>query len=883
MTHSHYLQPAHNKAQLLRRLLYILSWTCLLLQAHPAYAQNDALTADFNFNINGFTVNFTDTSTDSDNNITSWNWNFGDGNTSTQQNPTHTYATVDNYTVQLTIQDNQDSTASTSKTFLVFPPPTNVAANFMELEEQVTLTWNAVNGATSYDIYRSLELPADLLLESNVTGTSFVDDKIGSTRELYYRIKARRGNQESGFSSHAVVNMQISNTAPFSVVGSNVDTLFVLNDGDALVSPVLELNLNNLFEDEDGDALTYAFTLPIVSDLVLSGTIMDGILRVVFDTRTGNIDFSILASDGRNGFSELDFKIAIDAPPRIFFEGSEPSLDRVPQKEDSVRVSAQVQDNNLARVLIRFRRGGDGSFFTDDMILAGNDLYTYTIPAFAMGERGIEYVLQAVDENDLQTTVPPDPFDQFLPDLGDNLPRTAFSIEVQVPEDGVLQETPQPAASANTNAYRLFSLPIKVSDPSPNAVLEDDLGSYAPSRWRFFEPVQNVTPALLPEFPNTANLLPGKAFWLILKDANKLIDSGAGESLPLDEPFTIELEPGWNFFGNPYSFDVPLTNVLSHEGLLPDIRYFNGAGWQQVLANDVLAPFEGYAVSNNTNSPQSLFIFPSAALKDVALFTGFLGSGKTDTQRGAAVWSMDIVAEAGAYQDTNRLSFYEGSNAEWDRLDKPEPPFIGDHVSLYFPHESWEQPIKRYSADVRPPTEEGTTWTFSVISTVEEAVTLTFESDGVLPAGFQALLIDEQLDTFTTLSEGDSYMTSSTTTVTQNFRLAVGPPSYLAQIEENATVIATEYALAPSFPNPFSLTTTIPYALAEPADVTLEVYSILGERVATLLSSAAQPAGRHSVVWNGSNDAGRSVANGLYFIQITAADYTDTQKVIVVR
>ena len=51
-------------------------------------------------------IQFTDTSTDSDGTITSWLWDFGDGNTSTLQNPTHQYNTPGNYSVNLSITDN---------------------------------------------------------------------------------------------------------------------------------------------------------------------------------------------------------------------------------------------------------------------------------------------------------------------------------------------------------------------------------------------------------------------------------------------------------------------------------------------------------------------------------------------------------------------------------------------------------------------------------------------------------------------------------------------------------------------------------------------------------------------------------------------------------
>jgi PKD repeat protein len=60
-------------------------------------------------------VSFTDTSTDSDGSIVSWSWNFGDGNSSVAQNPTHTYSAEGEYTVNLTVTDDDGATASTSQ------------------------------------------------------------------------------------------------------------------------------------------------------------------------------------------------------------------------------------------------------------------------------------------------------------------------------------------------------------------------------------------------------------------------------------------------------------------------------------------------------------------------------------------------------------------------------------------------------------------------------------------------------------------------------------------------------------------------------------------------------------------------------------------------
>ena len=61
------------------------------------------------------TIKFNDTSTGSP---TSWNWDFGDGYTSTEQNPTHTYSSAGNYSVNLTVS-NANGTASKTATITV--------------------------------------------------------------------------------------------------------------------------------------------------------------------------------------------------------------------------------------------------------------------------------------------------------------------------------------------------------------------------------------------------------------------------------------------------------------------------------------------------------------------------------------------------------------------------------------------------------------------------------------------------------------------------------------------------------------------------------------------------------------------------------------------
>jgi alpha-glucosidase (family GH31 glycosyl hydrolase) len=83
---------------------------------------NAAVTvADFSYQINKKTVNFSDQSSSSNANIISWNWNFGDNTASTIKNPSHSYAQAGSYTVTLTVMNDQTpaESATVSKTVMI--------------------------------------------------------------------------------------------------------------------------------------------------------------------------------------------------------------------------------------------------------------------------------------------------------------------------------------------------------------------------------------------------------------------------------------------------------------------------------------------------------------------------------------------------------------------------------------------------------------------------------------------------------------------------------------------------------------------------------------------------------------------------------------------
>jgi subtilase family protein/flagellar hook capping protein FlgD len=91
------------------------------------------------------------------------------------------------------------------------------------------------------------------------------------------------------------------------------------------------------------------------------------------------------------------------------------------------------------------------------------------------------------------------------------------------------------------------------------------------------------------------------------------------------------------------------------------------------------------------------------------------------------------------------------------------------------------------------------------------------------------------------------------------------------------------YALERGAPNPArGGATRIAFALPKSSPVDLAVYGVRGERVRTLVSGV-QPAGYHTVRWDGRDDAGRAVGSGVFFYQMVAGSFRGAQKLVVLR
>jgi hypothetical protein len=106
--------------------------------------------------------------------------------------------------------------------------------------------------------------------------------------------------------------------------------------------------------------------------------------------------------------------------------------------------------------------------------------------------------------------------------------------------------------------------------------------------------------------------------------------------------------------------------------------------------------------------------------------------------------------------------------------------------------------------------------------------------------------------------------------------LRINPIVFTTGVEDQEPVPGN-FSLEQNYPNPFNPATKIDYAVGRAGLVTIKVFDILGKEVATLLDANVQP-GSYQVAFDGSR-----LASGIYLYKMTAGNFTETRRMLLVR
>ena len=144
---------------------------------------------------------------------------------------------------------------------------------------------------------------------------------------------------------------------------------------------------------------------------------------------------------------------------------------------------------------------------------------------------------------------------------------------------------------------------------------------------------------------------------------------------------------------------------------------------------------------------------------------------------------------------------------------------------------------------------------------------------GQVASGFTGTIVPSK-ESYTFLPDQRDYTAITTHQTDQDF---VGTVLIVGVGDDQNQPIPDEFTLMQNYPNPFNPYTTVRFDLPERANVLLEVFNICGQKIVTL-TDAEYSAGIHLIGWDAS-----AISSGMYFYRLTAGDFIDTKKMILLK
>lgn len=120
-------------------------------------------------------------------------------------------------------------------------------------------------------------------------------------------------------------------------------------------------------------------------------------------------------------------------------------------------------------------------------------------------------------------------------------------------------------------------------------------------------------------------------------------------------------------------------------------------------------------------------------------------------------------------------------------------------------------------------------------------------------------------------------VTSGSETATASINVYHSDCEIIPKRIANGQLIPDKFDLHQNYPNPFNPSTTIEYAVPKNTHVTIRIYNTLGAEITTLVSED-KPAGYYQIVFDGSR-----YSSGVYFYRMTAGEFTETKKLILMK
>lgn len=407
--------------------------------------------------------------------------------------------------------------------------------------------------------------------------------------------------------------------------------------------------------------------------------------------------------------------------------------------------------------------------------------------------------------------------------------------------------------------WHQISIPRDPEDRSVNSIFGDDfLGPYF---------VYNFNQSSGYAFEDTLEV--GQGYWLANWDSAMVDIEGEVNS----DTVYVNLSQGWSLMGAAWWGDYPLnylefsnginildfTQAVNALWISPAIFNYNNYSGSYSLAN-MLKPWEGYWMFALEESLQVIYSpLMNYSVQDID-FTAL------ENEADVSNWSLPILLQQGViFNQTTSLGMRNDASDGYDIwFDFPAPPVppSGDFVRAIFQRPEWNAPVgDDFCTDIRAlmKSDQRYIWDFVLEASDSGQVTVIFDSlKEKLPDNY--FLFAAYDDRIVDLTYQNSFILNYSTPL--EIELELSDTNFIIDSTDHSTASPLEYSLGKISPNPFNSFLTIQIGLPESAELRVEVFNILGQKV-TLLHNGMTSQGWHNFAFNAAG-----LSSGIYFVKV---------------
>jgi len=434
---------------------------------------------------------------------------------------------------------------------------------------------------------------------------------------------------------------------------------------------------------------------------------------------------------------------------------------------------------------------------------------------------------------------------------------SVFSVE-DYPQSITLSASLGFFSGNNVNSYKMLGLPGDVNIPVTNFLTENQNED-----WRVFYD-NGASENYLIEYSDGStgfNFSPGKGFWVISRYV-LTIDRQAN-NVQLDEQYSysIPLQEGWNIISNPFVKNIAWVDIQSLNSVT-EILWEYSSGFNEASN---FSPYKGYYFRNTTGISNLKIPYMYKLEKKPA--PTLLKDGSEEN-----VLRLNFL-----HKDFNRvvvIGINENSNVGYDPMDKFAPPgdFEKERIVIY--NKDLETDYKYLYKDYRPEIGDIQIYVIKLKTIPNKTVNLVAEGLQQFDDN-EIYLIDTRLNDVYNIKENNRVEFKSVREEYE-FNLIIGKKEFVEKIKND--LIPKEYILYQNYPNPFNSGTVIRFSIPEKEKVTIEIYSILGEKILTVADNEFLEAGYYEKYV----DLNR-LSSGVYLYRLKTSNYSSSRKMLFIK